>query len=205
MKVIIDSAEKDDKDRVWRIAIREVLEEGDELREGYRMVDGKREPFMEFVGHEREVLIVRPIETLAWRAAEYGIPREDINTLLDIMVVEGYITREWWHEGVNLWTASTIAEARERYLGEIARLKWSLRLSTRQAGKKPHPADPIRVETDLHPADLALKSMQVILHRHREGVQTQDPHVAQALVNMERALAVDPNTDNSVASEGYSR
>jgi hypothetical protein len=203
MRVIIDKVERDAG--VWRVEVREVLEAKEELRPTYLVVDGVREQVMEKIGDERPVLIVRPVETLAWRAAEYGIPREDINTLLDIMVLEGYITREWWHEGVNIWNAATVDEAKARYLAEIARLKWALRLSTRPSGKKPHPTDPIRVETNLHPADLALKSMQVILHRHREGVQIQDPHVAQALVNMERALAVDPNTDQSVASEGYSR
>lgn len=205
MKVIIDSATREEKDGVWRIAIREILEEGDELREAYRMVNGVREAFMETVGHERDVIIIRPIDSFAWRAAEYGIPRDDLNTLIDIVVCEGYISRQWWHDGPNLWNADTVEIARKRYLAEIVRIKLALRLSTRPSGKKPHPADPMRVLTDLHPADLALKSMQVILHRHREGVQSQDPHVAQALVNMERALAADPNTDNSVSTEGYSR
>src|SRR4051812_40794763 len=98
MKVIIDDVQLEEKDGLWRISVREVLEPGDELRVGYRMVDGKREEFQEEVGHEREVIIIRPRETLAWRASEYGIDKDDLNTLIDITILEGYISREWWHE-----------------------------------------------------------------------------------------------------------
>lgn len=205
MKVFIDRCEKSDKDGVWMIELRELLEEGDQMREAYRVTDGVREAFMEKPGDERLVRLVRPISTMAWRAAEYNIPKDDLGTLIDIMVCEGYITEQWWAEHPNLRTAPTIDEARQEYIREIARIKLAYRVSTRPAGKKPHALDPIRVQTFLHPADLALKAMQVILHRHREGIEEQTPHVAQALVNMERALAVDPNTDDSISSEGYSR
>jgi hypothetical protein len=69
-------------------------------------------------------------ECLEWRAAEYGIPQQDLNTLLDIVLAEPYMTDEDWATGPNLHTASSVAEARDAHLARVIAVKLRLRIST---------------------------------------------------------------------------
>jgi hypothetical protein len=141
------------------------------------------------------------------RAAEYGIDPSRIDVLLDIIVCERFITNEWWNGDDHLFAAGSIDEARRLYLAEIARIKLKYRISTRRrAGSTvPHPLQVLRDAHSWKPADLALKTMGVLLYRHREGVQELEPTVVKSLLYMEQALAAHDDTDASVSTEGYSR
>jgi hypothetical protein len=214
MKMEIISARVDEKHDppLWLIMIKQTVQEGDELGTYRAQVDGAG-PWVEmpeYVGFERENLFGIPYYAALARAAEYGIDPDDINTLMDVLVCEPYIPRGWWEGPDNLWAAGSIQEAREKYLAEIARVKFKHRLSTRRtaeaaAGNAPeHPLDGLRRGYTWKPADVALRSMGVILFRHRKEAQVLDPDVAKSLVYMEKALAALPETDNFVSTEGFS-
>ncbi|ANZ35261.1 hypothetical protein BBK82_03400 [Lentzea guizhouensis] len=130
------------------------------------------------------VVNVLPYEMPIWRAAEYGIDPGDLNTLVDIMLCERYVDPSVMQpENIALFNKPTIAEAREEFLGHIVATKLKYRMSTRNAEM-----NKIRQETTVHPADLALKTMGVILHRHTTGVQKLDPDVAKAFQYMQVAV-----------------
>jgi hypothetical protein len=65
--------------------------------------------------------VAMPPETLALRAGEYGLDPADTALLLDVVLHEGFIT--YADEDHPLWTAPSIAAARERHLDEVATVR----------------------------------------------------------------------------------
>lgn len=115
-----------------------------------------------------------PVDTLEWRAAEYGIDPADTATLLDIVLAEPYLSEEDWAAGYRLHDAPDIATARRDHLARCARAKLRHRLSTRTAG---HPCRRVAEESPLHPEAIALKRQLVAQARaaHREAATVAAP------------------------------
>lgn len=124
-----------------------------------------------------------PKDTLEWRAAEYGLDPADVETLLDIVLVETYLLPEEWAVGVRLADALTVAEARDAHLSRIAKAKLRLRISTRTKAdpevrsflavklgvneNKANELDFIRTLSDMDTSIVAIKSRMV--RRNVEG------------------------------------
>lgn len=100
---------------------------------------------------------VFPVETLAWRAAEYDIDIEDTATLLDIVLHEPYMPDPEAFDPpaaaavgpkgkpTTLASAVSRADARTAHLARIAHTKDSVvRVGPRPGGKAPDPLDAIR-------------------------------------------------------------
>lgn len=64
---------------------------------------------------------IMPPETLAIRAGEYGLDPADTALLLDIVLHEPFL--EYANDDHPLWTAPSIAAARERHLDEVATVR----------------------------------------------------------------------------------
>jgi hypothetical protein len=121
-----------------------------------------------------------PLETLEWRAAEYGIDPADTATLLDVVLAEPYLSEEDWNTGHQLHDAPDIATARRDHLARCARAKLRHRLTTRTAG---HPCRRVADESPLHPEALELKRQLVAQARtaHRESRAAAQPDRLVAL------------------------
>ncbi|WP_143264372.1 hypothetical protein [Amycolatopsis kentuckyensis] len=108
-----------------------------------------------------------PLDTLEWRAAEYGIDPADTATLLDIVLAEPYLSEEDWATGHQLHDAPDIDTARADHLARCARAKLRHGISTRsKAATKttaavPHPCQRIADESPLHPEAIELKRQLV--------------------------------------------
>jgi hypothetical protein len=99
-----------------------------------------------------------PIDTLEWRAAEYGIDPADTATLLDIVLAEPYLSDEDWAVGHRLHAAPDIDTARRDHLARCARAKLRHRITTRTPG---HPCRRVAAESPLHPEAIGLKQQLV--------------------------------------------
>ena len=95
-----------------------------------------------------------PVDTLEWRAAEYGIDPADTATLMDIVLAEPHLSEEDWATGHQLHAAPDIATDRADHLARCARAKLRHRISTRGKG---HPCRRVVDESPMHPEALALK------------------------------------------------
>jgi hypothetical protein len=171
-----------DRDKLVKV---EILDLSTVTREGKKFwqID-KREYDGE--GNHGDVRLVMPHDTPVWRAAEYGFDPGNVNTLVDIVICEDYVSPEFWAGQKTLFTAATIAEAREVYLAEITNIKLKFRISTRAKGGV---LDEMRrIVANPPPQDLVIKSLPVILERHRSGVQEMDPDLLRPLVFLERAI-----------------
>jgi hypothetical protein len=138
---------------------------------------------------EYEVKLIIPVDLMAWRVAEYGLDSGDLDTLIDIMICERYLPpQEMQPNTVPLWNAPTIEEARSKYLQLITNTKLKYRISTRE---KDSPLGRVKQMTpEMHPADIGLKALGVIMHRHRSNVQKLDPDVFRAITHLEKAAAM---------------
>lgn len=77
----------------------------------YRMIDWPD-------GSTTDQAFIMPPETLALRAGEYGLDPSDTQLLLDVVLHESFIV---YPDGEHpLWTAGSIAEAREQHLDTVA-------------------------------------------------------------------------------------
>ncbi|GAA1281580.1 hypothetical protein [Saccharothrix xinjiangensis] len=131
---------------------------------------------------------VFPVDILEWRAAEYGFDPADIDTLLDIVLCEPYLTAQDWAMGAGLIDAPDIATARRDHVARCAAAKLRNRISTRPGtttgfsgsattagigsgvgvGAKPtvgHPLDPVRQAPGIDVAVMAAKAEHVGLLR----------------------------------------
>lgn len=109
---------------------------------------------------------VFPKDILEWRAAEYGIDPADRGTLLDIVLVEPYLTPEEWATGYQLHDAPDISTARADHIARCAQAKLRLRISTRGAGKE-HLA---RVRDESHMDDEVLSvKREHVAHLRRQA------------------------------------
>jgi hypothetical protein len=117
---------------------------------------------------------VFPLDTLEWRAAEYGIDPADTATLLDIVLAEPHLTEEDWAAGHQLHDAPDIDTARQDHLARCARAKLRHGISTRS---KNHPCRRVADESPLHPEAIALKQQLVARARaaHAAAQQAEPP------------------------------
>lgn len=128
--------------------------------------------------------LVFPLDTLEWRAAEYGISHTDTATLLDIVMAESHMTQDDWAQGHQLHTAPDIDTARKDHLARVAQVKLRHRISTRGTG---NPVARIEQESPLHPDVIAVKAEHVAQVRQ----QAQQPLQAVAVSSgAERAAAM---------------
>lgn len=124
---------------------------------------------------------VFPLVTLEWRAAEYDIDPADVDTLLDIVLAEPYLTPEDWATGTRLLDAPDIATARHDHIARCAAAKLRHRISTRPrppaAGqaRPPHPLDAIRADPHIDLEVIAVKREHVRLLRQAVAEQREQP------------------------------
>lgn len=122
-----------------------------------------------------------PVDTMEWRAAEYGIDPADTATLLDIVMVEPLMSEEDYQDGVKLHDTDDIAQARADHLARVARKKLAARMSTRKKGS---PLQRIADESPMHPEIVAIKRLHV-KNAIRQNVPqkarklTEDPEAAR--------------------------
>jgi hypothetical protein len=90
------------------------------------------------------MLHVFPVDTMEWRAAEYGI--DDLATLLDIVLIEPHLSEEERGAGHQLHDAPDIPTARADHIARCARAKLRLRASTRAKGS---PLERVRDESPM--------------------------------------------------------
>jgi hypothetical protein len=119
-----------------------------------------------------------PKDTMESRAAEYGIDPSETETLLDIVLAEGFFTQEDVAAGEELYAANTIEEARQAHLARCARVKLRIRLTTRptaaaRKAQTEHPLDPVRLSSPMEADVIQLKREFVAQRRmvHRREIQ----------------------------------
>jgi hypothetical protein len=125
-------------------------------------------------GIVREGVHAFPYDTLEWRAAEYGIDPSDVDTLMDIVLAEPYLTAADWAEGSRLHDADTIEQARADHIARCAKVKLLHRISTR--GKAADALRPARENHHMDRAALAIKRELVAgsrEQRRQERTRTQ--------------------------------
>lgn len=111
-----------------------------------------------------------PVDTLEWRAAEYGIDPADTATLLDLVLAEPHLSEEDWAAGHRLHDAPDIDTARVDHLARCARAKLRHKISTRTKG---HPCRRVADESPMHPEALELK--RTLVARARAQQRTEVP------------------------------
>lgn len=132
-----------------------------------------------------------PKDALEWRAAEYGIDPAAIDTLLDVVLVECYMTDEECATGTTLVTAATVAEARRDHLARVAAAKLRLRITTRTKAEpevrsflaaklkvpeeRANELDFLRVLSDLDPEIVEIKSR--VVRSNVRMAKRQEEHV----------------------------
>lgn len=166
MKIVITEARKDEKLNRWEIRWEEHHD------------DGSIQP----------VGLVTPLDTMEWRAAEYNIPANDINTLIDVMICERYMGPEVVsNEDTGLFNAPDIETARVAYLAKVAEIKLKYRITTRTKGG---PLDTVRSLAEHDAERMAVKGLHVLLARHNNGAQVLDPAVHTVLASIQEHLVV---------------
>lgn len=145
-------------------------------------------------GTASQHLHVFPVDTLEWRAAEYGIDPKDTATLLDIVLAEPHLTEQDWSTGHRLHSAPDIDTARRDHLARVAAVKLRHRISTGGTG---NPLARIEQESPLHPEVIAVKAEHVAQAR-RQVQQAAQPAMAlsgaERAAQMRRHLGLDRDT-----------
>lgn len=186
MRVVIEDVIVSEDKSCWLVDKREFPEEGDppELQVNADVIVRHKIPF----------------HTVAYRCAEYGIT--DLNVITDMIICEPYVEAGWWAGDDHLFAAGNIEEARRLFITKIAEIKLKYRISTRGAN---HPLMNLKRTARIEATDVALKSMGVLLTRHRNGAQELDPHVARSLVWMEKGLNAAARGEVTFVEEGGKR
>lgn len=122
-------------------------------------------------GTEEHGVHIFPYDTMEWRAAEYAIDPDDTATLLDIVLMEPYLTEADSNPALALHAAPTLEDARAAHVARCAAVKLRHRISTRG---HPH-LDRIRTESPLHQEVVAVKRDIVEAHRARHRAQRLTP------------------------------
>lgn len=63
-----------------------------------------------------------PVDTLEWRAAEYGLDPSDVDTLLEVVLAEPHLDPDPDDTTRSLFEAATIEEAREHHLKKVRKV-----------------------------------------------------------------------------------
>jgi hypothetical protein len=184
MRVVIEAVSLDKSKEYWMIDKREYPEDGDD-------------PDKHAADSELLIRHKVPVNTISYRAAEYGIT--DMNIIVDMIVCEPYVEPDWWLGDDHLFAAGSIDEARRLFIAKIASIKLKYRISTRG---RSNPTYELKSRTRIDAVDAAVKSMGVLLNRHRSGAQTLDPHVARSLQWMEAGLTAGSQGQHAFIEEG---
>lgn len=166
MRITIDSVEQ--RDGRWYVAQTHTLDDGTAQRH----------------------LHTFPVDTLEWRAAEYGVDLKDTATLLDIVIAEPHMTADDMTQGTQLHSAPDIDAARKDHLARVAAVKLRHRISTRGTG---NPLARVEQESPLHPEVVAVKAEHVAQtrqHVQRQAHRAQQAATAAAPSGAERAVAM---------------
>lgn len=134
-----------------------------------------------------------PPDTLEWRAAEYGIDPSDVDTLMDIVLAEPYLTDQHWATGSQLHDANTIDQARADHIARCAAVKLAHRMSTR--GKAAEPLRAVREHHEMHPEALAMKRELVARGREQHRQARIVDREQDRLNDLRQALTRHPRRD----------
>lgn len=116
---------------------------------------------------------VMPLDTLEWRAAEYGIDPSDVDTLMDVVLAEHHLTPEEHGHVPVLFTADTVDEARRAHLAACAAAKLRCRISTRGSD---HVLNRVKTGSPMHPDAINMKRKLVDhARRHQRGIDASLP------------------------------
>lgn len=152
-------------------------------------------------GTSQDSCHIFPLDTMEWRAAEYSIDPSDVDTLLDIVLAEPYLTSEDWATGYQLHDAPDIATARTDHIARCARVKLRHRISTRGAGRE-HLAQ-VRNESWMNDEVLAVKREHVAQLRQQHAAQraaiATDLHGARA-AQLREALGRSAGTSDQAGA-----
>lgn len=118
---------------------------------------------MKFEDNALPTLFMLPYDAMEWRAAEYGIDPSDVDTLLDIVVTEPFMTADDWGTDSHLYGsngtfAESTDEARGHHISRAARVKLRHRMTTRGAG---HVLNVVRQQSPMSEIALDLKREHV--------------------------------------------
>lgn len=145
---------------------------------------------------------VMPTDIMEWRAAEYGIDPTDVDTLLDIVLAEPYLTAEDWAVGTRLIDAPDIATARADHIARCARAKLRHRMSTRPSKAAPdHPLEVIRRNHRIDPDVIAVKAEYVSRMRLDVAAEAVRSTVADAALSRAEKMRRDLGIDQDGAKE----
>lgn len=136
---------------------------------------------------------VFPTDTLEWRAAEYGIDPSDVDTLMDIILAEPYLTDQHWATGSQLHDADTIDQARADHIARCAAVKLAHRMSTR--GKAAEPLRAVRERHEMHPEALEMKRELVRRGREQHHQARIVDREQDRLNDLRQALTRHPRRD----------
>jgi hypothetical protein len=136
-----------------------------------------------------------PCDTLEWRAAEYAIDPTDVDTLLDIVMAEPFLTPGDWASGKHIYNHpdADLATVRADHIARCGAVAGRAKLVTRPDGKqpgKPHPLDPIR-SAHAHWVDPDVVSLKAqLVNRNRQEQSSFQKAAAPTHDARERANAV---------------
>ena len=135
-----------------------------------------------------------PCDTLEWRAAEYGIDPADVDTLLDIVLAEPYLTPQDWATGVHLYEHpdADMDTVKADHIARCAKAATRLKLSTKpdKKDKKPHALDRIRDEHSQWVDSEVVELKSELIARHRREVSNLKASKANEHDAKGRAAAV---------------
>jgi hypothetical protein len=160
------------EDIVTRIEFLSTVDDG----EGHFIVQRR---ITDDAGVVHEGIHAFPYDTLEWRAAEYDIDPSDVDTLMDIVLAEPYLTVEDWQTGSRLHDADTIEQARVDHIARCARVKLAHRISTR--GRVADALRPARENHHMDPAAIAIKRELVAHGRKQRRQERSQPHRIERL------------------------
>lgn len=143
--------------------------------EGYR-VDESGKPVLLDNGEKELIAYQFPVDTMEWRAAEYGLhPVDDKDTILDIVMAEAWMSEEdYLEDEPRLYDCPDTETARKHHVSRCSRAKLKQRLATRK--KVDNPMLRVRDESPIHPEILEMKRMFVDdTRRKMQGRKAIDP------------------------------
>lgn len=127
-----------------------------------------------------------PKDVFEWRAAEYGIDPTDMDTLVDIVLVEPFISPGDMKAGEMLHDAPTIAEARQAHLARCSRAKLRARITTRTAALRNAGGllDQLRTQSPMDTEVMQVKEQYVreMRQAHRDAAAVEPRSRARQLV-----------------------
>lgn len=94
-----------------KVRLNAVERDGDRIHADLTRPDG---------GRHRQTF---PVDTLEWRAAEYGIDPTDLDTLLDMVLSEPFLDSDPDDSALSLFEAPDISRARVHHLKKVAQVQ----------------------------------------------------------------------------------